>query len=172
MIISNIKAILTQTVYINSLQVCIILRILNTFREKFHIESEVGFERYIVLRFIEWIKAEKLQFWIKSLDFKKNQLIELKFFKMKFWGCRGTLNLFCVHLRRPCPKSWGICVSRVFNCLTIYDELNCIGLQVYAIYMPYKSYSANLESRDGSWIIIMTLGKDNSVLTYFCTFAI
>lgn len=68
--------------------------------------------------------------------------------------------------------SWGICITRVFNCLTIYDELNCIGLQVYAIYMPYKSYSANLESRDGSWIIIMTLGKDNSVLTYFCTFAI
>lgn len=80
--------------------------------------------------------------------------------------------MFCVHLRRPCPKSWGICVTRVFNCLTIYDELNCIGLQVYAIYMPYKSYSASLESRDGSWIIIMTLGKDNSVLTYFCTFAI
>lgn len=99
-----------------------------------------------------------IHFHVMTHQYKKKKIC---------WGCRGTLNLFCVHLRRPCRKSWGICVTRIFNCLTIYDELNCIGLQVYAIYMPYKSYCANLESRDGSWIIIMTLGKDNYVLTYF-----
>lgn len=84
--------------------------------------------------------------------------------------------MFCVHLRRPCVWELGICVSRVpvhmyltvslFIMTWIVFMLSCKYMQIY------KSYCANLESRVGSWIIIMDLGKDNDLLIYHCTFAI
>lgn len=78
--------------------------------------------------------------------FKANISVDIEIFmlwhtgiKKKCWGCRGTLNLFCVHLRRPCVWELGyLCIqstsTHVFNCLTIYNDLNCIHVELQVYY--------------------------------------
>lgn len=74
-------------------------------------------------------------------------------------------------------ESWGICVSRVPVHMFLTVSLFIMTWIVFMlsckyIMQIYKSYCANLESRVGSWIIIMDLGKNNDLLLYLCTFAI